>query len=211
MALQDRRQLLFFFQSTFNLRSNKRKERLHNFLINKEDISEYLVVKLEGSTMRNHATNGDDFELIPSITDTPNLSTLILFLSVCSYCKRSFLKRIPHQNFTRVIYPVHSTMCPDHHNLHDFIIRTTPRDLCKSWSSMTCNFQAVYLIVVIIIQCYYYNYSYIATGLRAGWPRNRGSVPGRGKIISFLHSVSAGPGTRPASYTMDTWGCFAGE
>jgi hypothetical protein len=42
----------------------------------------------------------------------------------------------------------------------------------------------------------------------AGRPRGRGSSPSR--VNNFLHVVNTGSGAHPASYTMDTGGCFPG-
>jgi hypothetical protein len=54
---------------------------------------------------------------------------------------------------------------------------------------------------------YYYYHRY---GLKAGWQRNRGSIPGRRMRFSLLHSVQTGTGTQPASYPMGTGGSFPG-
>jgi hypothetical protein len=48
----------------------------------------------------------------------------------------------------------------------------------------------------------------IVTRLLAGWPRNRGSIPGRD--FSLPHNVQTGIGAHPAFYTMGTGGPSAG-
>jgi hypothetical protein len=47
-----------------------------------------------------------------------------------------------------------------------------------------------------------------AIGLQAGQSRNWGSIPGRGKRPSFLHSVQTGSGAHTVSYPLRTRGCF---
>jgi hypothetical protein len=47
----------------------------------------------------------------------------------------------------------------------------------------------------------------MATRLRAGQPKSRDSIPGRGKRTSFLKDCT-GSGAHPAFYTMGTGGCF---
>ena len=47
--------------------------------------------------------------------------------------------------------------------------------------------------------------------LRAGRPKNCGSIPGKGKrFLSLLHSVQAGSRAHPVSYSMDTRWYFRG-
>ena len=46
----------------------------------------------------------------------------------------------------------------------------------------------------------------IVSGLRAGAPRNRGSIPGRDRGLLIVHSVQSGSENHPASYSMGTWG-----
>jgi hypothetical protein len=43
------------------------------------------------------------------------------------------------------------------------------------------------------------------SGLRAGAPRNRGSIPSRGKVLLIVQSVQSGSENQPASYSMGTW------
>jgi hypothetical protein len=51
----------------------------------------------------------------------------------------------------------------------------------------------------------------VETRLQAGWPRDRGSIPGRGKRLSLLHTMQTGSGAYRASYTVGTRGFPAGE
>jgi hypothetical protein len=49
------------------------------------------------------------------------------------------------------------------------------------------------------------------SGYTAGYGLDsRGSIPGRGKRFSLLHSVQTGSGAHPASYPMGTAGDFPG-
>jgi hypothetical protein len=50
----------------------------------------------------------------------------------------------------------------------------------------------------------------ITTRLRAGRPRVRGSIPGRGKRIFSLHNIQTASGAHPAPHTMGTGECIPG-
>jgi hypothetical protein len=51
----------------------------------------------------------------------------------------------------------------------------------------------------------------IATMIQTGHPRNRGSIPGRGKIFSVLSNVQTGFGTLTQFNKIGIGGCFSGD
>jgi hypothetical protein len=58
-----------------------------------------------------------------------------------------------------------------------------------------------------VISCSYSSFGK-QTRLRAGWPRNRDSIPGRARNYFLFYSVQAGSGDHPVSYSMGTRGTF---
>jgi hypothetical protein len=51
----------------------------------------------------------------------------------------------------------------------------------------------------------------ISVGIAKGYELDsRGSIPSKGRDFSLFHSVQTGSGAHPASYIMDTGGCFVG-
>jgi hypothetical protein len=67
---------------------------------------------------------------------------------------------------------------------------------------------------IIIFFGLYHNFGWLSwcnDGLQAGWLKNWGSIPGKGKRFSIFHSIQTGFGVHTASYLMGTRGPFSGD
>jgi hypothetical protein len=56
----------------------------------------------------------------------------------------------------------------------------------------------------------WWRYTGVESKLKAGWPKNRGSIPGGDKNCSILHSVQTGSGSRQVSYPVSPGGSILG-